>query len=86
MLHHRISSFSHDGAVLADAFVSRDLVLQEQPMQAPKPQPMRSSKLIWPAVRRGFIHGLEHRLRAAGVEIGIIKIVQEASVTKPLTP
>ena len=25
-------------------------VLQEQPMQAPKPQPMRSSKLIWPEV------------------------------------
>ena len=26
------------------------MVLQEQPIQAPKPQPIRSSKLIWPEV------------------------------------
>ena len=29
-------------------------VLQEQPMQAPKPQPILSSKLSWPEVFEAF--------------------------------
>ena len=47
---HRISSFFMTGPSLQMRLYPVR-VLQEQPMQAPKPQPIRSSKLIWPEVR-----------------------------------
>ena len=47
---HRISSFRMTGPSLQMRLYPVR-VLQEQPMQAPKPQPIRSSKLIWPEVR-----------------------------------
>ena len=47
--HHRISSFSSTGPSRQMRLFPY-LVLQVQPMQAPKPQPIRSSKLNWPEV------------------------------------
>ena len=47
---HRISSFRMTGPSLQMRLYPVR-VLQEQPIQAPKPQPIRSSKLIWPEVR-----------------------------------
>ena len=46
---HRISSFRMTGPSLQMRLYPVR-VLQEQPMQAPKPQPIRSSKLNWPEV------------------------------------
>ena len=43
-IYHMISSFSSTGPSLQMRLLPY-LVLQVQPMQAPKPQPMRSSKL-----------------------------------------
>ena len=48
-IHHTISSFSSTGPSLQIRLLPY-FVLQEQPMQAPKPQPIRSSKLNWPEV------------------------------------
>ena len=48
-IHHMISSFSSTGPSLQIRLLPY-FVLQEQPMQAPKPQPIRSSKLNWPEV------------------------------------
>ena len=48
-IYHRISSLSSTGPSLQIRLLPY-LVSQEQPMQAPKPQPMRSSKLYCPEV------------------------------------
>ena len=48
-VHHTISSFSSTGPSLQMRLLPY-FVSQEQPMQAPKPQPIRSSKLNWPEV------------------------------------
>ena len=49
-VYHTISPFRRTGPSLQMRFVPY-FVLHEQPMHAPKPQPMRSSKLNWPSVR-----------------------------------
>ena len=48
-LSHMISSLQSTGPSLQMRLLPVT-VLQEHPMQAPKPQPMRSSKLNWPPV------------------------------------
>ena len=49
LAHHKISSLSSTGPSLQIRLYPL-IVLQLQPMQAPKPQPIRSSKLNWPLV------------------------------------
>ena len=55
--HHTISSLFSTGPSLQMRLVPY-LVLQLQPMQAPKPQAMRASKLYWPGLSVAWYRAL----------------------------